>query len=100
MELLRGDSFVKQIKPKGYKLKPGDKIHIAVMKNAYSEEYLHEQVIEIQEETDGIIFEILPSETDNFPINKLLLDIVLTYGDGIVKTNQYSIEMKADGIHG
>ena len=98
MELFRGDSFVKRIKLNEYKLKAGDKFHIAVMRNAYSDKYLHEQIIEIQKETDEIVFEILPNKTSEFPIANLLLEIELTYSDGIVKTNQYSIEMKADGI--
>ena len=98
MELFRGDSFIKKISS-NYQFKSGDKIHIAVMKNAYSREYLHEQTIEIQNNTNEINFEILPSETDKFPIEKLLLEIELTTSGGIVKTNQYDLQVKADGIY-
>lgn len=98
MELFRGDSFIKKISS-NYQFKSGDKIHIAVMKNAYSKDYLHEQTIEIQNNTNEINFEILPSETDKFPIEKLLLEIELTTSEGIVKTNQYDLQVKADGIY-
>lgn len=97
MELFRGDSFIKKI-TSSYQFRFGDTLHIAVMKNAYSRDYLHEQLIEIESNTNEINFEILPSETDNFPIEKLLLEIELTTIDGIVKTNQYDLEVKADGI--
>lgn len=98
MELFRGDSFIKKISS-NYQFKSGDKIHIAVMKNAYSKYYLHEQTIEIQNNTNEINFEILPSETDKFPIEKLLLEIELTTSEGIVKTNQYDLQVKVDGIY-
>lgn len=98
MELFRGDSFIKKI-TSSYQFRVGDTLHIAVMKNAYSRDYLHEQLIEIESNTNEINFEILPSETDNFPIEKLLLEIELTTIDGIVKTNQYDLEVKADGIY-
>ena len=98
MELFRGDSFIKKI-TSNYQFKTGDKLHIAVMKNAYSKDYLHEQIIEVKANTNEINFEILPSESDKFPIEKLLLEIELTTTDGIVKTNQYDLIVKADGIY-
>lgn len=98
MELFRGDSFIKKI-TSSYEFRSGDKLHIAVMKNAYSRDYLHEQTIEIEANTNEINFEILPSETDKFPIEKLLLEIELTTTDGIVKTNQYDLIVKVDGIY-
>lgn len=98
MELFRGDSFIKKI-TSNYQFRSGDKFHIAVMKNAYSRDYLHEQTIEIKSNTNEINFEILPSETDKFPTEKLLLEIELTTTNGIVKTNQYDLEVKADGIY-
>lgn len=98
MELFRGDSFIKKI-TSNYQFRSGDKLHIAVMKNAYSREYLHEQTITIQNNANEINFEILPNETDKFPIEKLLLEIELTTNDGIVKTNQYELIVKADGIY-
>lgn len=98
MKIFRGDSFIKKI-VSNYKFKVGDHLKIAVMKNAYSREYLHEQTINIVEETNEINFEILPSETDKFPVEKLLLEIELTTSNGIVKTNQFEIEVEADGIY-
>lgn len=98
MELFRGDSFIKKI-TSSYQFRVGDKLHIAVMKNAYSKDYLHEQTIEVKSNTNEINFEILPSESDKFPIEKLLLEIELTTNDGIVKTNQYDLIVKADGIY-
>ena len=98
MELFRGDSFIKKI-VSTYEFKIGDKLHIAVMKNAYSREYLHEHTITIQSNTNEINFEILPSETDKFPTEKLLLEVELTTTSGLVKTNQYELNVKADGIY-
>lgn len=98
MNLFRGDTFFKKI-VSSYKFRVGDTLNIAVMRNAYSREYLHEQTINVQAETNEINFEILPSETDKFPIDDLLLEIELTTVDGIVKTNQYELEVKADGIY-
>ena len=98
MELFRGDSFIKKI-ASNYQFRIGDKLHIAVLKNAYSRKYLHEQTITIQSNTNEINFEILPSETDKFPTEKLLLEIELTTVDGIVKTEQYDLIVKVDGIY-
>ena len=98
MELFRGDTFFKKI-VSNYQFRVGDTLHIVVMRNAYSREYLHQQAKKIEAETNEINFEILPSETDKFPIEDLLLEIELTTVDGIVKTNQYKLEVKADGIY-
>ena len=98
MELFRGDSFIKKI-TSSYNFRVGDKLHIAVMKNAYSEKYLYEESREIKADSNYFILEILPSESDKFPITKLLLEIELTTIDGIVKTNQYELEVKVDGIY-
>ena len=99
IEFLRGDTFFRRFDA-NYTLKKGDKLHVAVMKNAYSNEYLHEQIIEIQSETNYFNLEILPGETSKFPIGKLLLEIELTTTDSIVQTNQYELNVKVDGIHG
>lgn len=100
MELFRGDTFFKTFEVEDYKLRNGDKLHIAVMKNAYSEKYLFEKEIEIKNETNEFDVEILPNETKDFPIAELLLEIELTTVDGIVQTNQYKIIVEADGING
>lgn len=97
-ETFRGDTFFKKI-VSSYKFEVGDKLHVVVMRNAYSRDYLHEQTIEIQNDTNEINFEILPSETDKFPIDNLLLEIELTTSSGIVKTQQYQLKVKADGIY-
>lgn len=98
MELFRGDSFIKTI-TSSYQFGIGDKLIIAVMRNAYSREYLHQQTIEVKSGTNEINFEILPCETDKFPIGELLLEIELTTASGIVQTNQYKLNVKADGIY-
>lgn len=95
----RGDTFVREITTNDYQLQKGDKFHIVVMRNAYEKNYLHEQIIEIQEQTNKVNFEILPCETDKLPIGELLLEIELTTTSGIVVTNQYTLEVKADGIY-
>ena len=99
MELFRGDTFFKTFETEDYKLRIGDKLHIVVMKNAYSKKYLFEKEIEIESETNEFDVEILPSETKEFPIGELLLEIELTTVDGIVQTNQYKIVIEADGIN-
>lgn len=99
-EFLRGDTFYKKIRPTNkYKFQAGDKIHIAVMENIFSKNYLYEKEIEITEEKEFFELEILPSKTRNFPTSLLLLEIEVTYGNGIVKTNQYGLNVKGDGIY-
>ena len=44
MEYFRGDTFLKNIKAQNYTFQEGDKIHIAILKNAYSKEYLYEEM--------------------------------------------------------
>ena len=100
MKFFRGNTFFKVIHSETYTFQKGDKLHIVVMKNAYSDKYLYEEIKEIQAETNEIEFEILPEKTAQFPIGKLLLEIELTTKDGIVETNQYDLEVEADGIHG
>lgn len=100
MELFRGDTFFQTFETEDYKLRVGDKLHIAVMRNAYSKKFLFEKEIEIKEESESFDVEILPSETKDFPIAELLLEIELTTVDGIVQTNQYKINVEVDGING
>ena len=50
MELFRGDSFIKKIISDEYEFKTGDKLHIVVLRTAYSKDYLHEQRIEVKTE--------------------------------------------------
>jgi hypothetical protein len=99
MELFRGDTFYKKITSNDYTFKVGDQLHIAVLENSYSNRYLHEQVIKIESETSDVVFEIPSKETSNFPVGILLLEIELTSISDIVKTNQYELTVKADGIY-
>ena len=99
MRLFRGDTFYKKITSNDYAFKVGDKLHIAVLENSYSNRYLHEQLIEVKSETEDVVLEILPDETSKFPVGILLLEIELTSTSGIVKTNQYELTIKADGIY-
>lgn len=99
MELFRGDTFFKEIYSQEYEFRVGDTLKVAIMKNAYSKNYLHKQVITINANTYKVDLEILPSETDKLPIGKLLLEIELTTVDSIVATNQYELNVKADGIY-
>ena len=98
MELFRGDSFIKKI-VSDYQFSVGDQIHVAVLRSAYSQDYLFEHTIEIESETNEIEIEIPPHKTNTFPIETLLLEIELTTKSGIVQTNQYKLKMKADGIY-
>ena len=98
MELFRGDTFLKQI-VSSYQFRVGDKFHIAIMKNAYSKDYLYEKTITVEIESNEFDLEIEPEATRELPTRKLLLEIELTTVDGIVATNQYEIEVKADGIY-
>lgn len=98
MEIFRGDSFYKTIKPKGYAFQTGDILKCAVMKSASSKNYIYEETITIENECESIDISINPSETAKFPTGILLFEIELTYGEN-VKTEQYKLEVKADGIH-
>ena len=98
MEYFRGDTFLKNIKAQNYTFQEGDKIHIAILKNAYSKEYLYEEVIEVDGATDTISLEISAEEMAKLPVDKLLLEIEMTTSD-IVKTHQYDLVIKADGIY-
>ena len=98
MEIFRGDTFLKKI-VSNYEFKIGDKLHIAILKSAYSKDYLYEKIIEIKEETNEVILEILPSDTSKLPNKELMLEVELTTIDGLVKTNQYQLNIKADGIY-
>ena len=97
--LFRGDTFLKQF-TSDYTFRVGDKLHIAVMNDAYDETYLFETVIEFAEETNEFELEILPEYTKTFPIRRLLLEVELTMNDGFVRTNQYILNVKVDGING
>lgn len=99
MKLFRGDTFLRKIVSNNYKLRRGDQFHIAIFKSVYSEKHLYETTIIVQEETDGIVLEIPASKTSELPPTTLILEIELTTVNGIVKTDQYELEIEADGIY-
>ena len=98
MDLFRGDTFMKKI-VSVYQFRKGDKFRVAIMYNAYSKEKLYEEEFIVENEDDDIILEIAPEETAKFPIGELLLELEMTTVDGIVKTDQFMLNVKADGIN-
>lgn len=98
-DIFRGDTFLKQF-TSDYTFRVGDTLHIAVMNNAYDNTYLFEKTIEFEEEASEFILEISPEKTKSFPIQRLLLEIELTMEDGFVRTNQYTLNVRVDGIRG
>lgn len=98
MEIFRGDTIAKTIKS-NYTFQKGDVIHYAVMNNAFSKDKIFESKQEIQETSDTVDIVISASETSKFPVGTLLFEIEITYADNYVKTNQYKLEVKADGIY-
>lgn len=99
MVIYRGDTFLQKIKAENYTFEIGDKLHIAIMNNEYSKNYLYETIIEIKEKNDSVNLEISADDTSKFEIGDLLLEVELTTISGIVKTNQYELQVKADGIY-
>ena len=98
--ILRGDTFLKAFKPtKEYTFQIGDKIHVAVLLDKCSKNYLYENVIIFDKETKDVDILIPPEATSKFELGNLLLEIEVTYGDGIVKTQQYTLNVEGDGIY-
>lgn len=99
MRKFRGDTFLREIKAKNFNFKEGDKLHIAVLKNAYSKEYLYEEIKEIDTETESVNLEISAEDMAKLPVGKLLLEIELTTSDGFVQTHQYDLNIEKDAIY-
>lgn len=99
MEKFRGDTFLRRIKSSNYTFKEGDKLHVAILKNPYSEEYLYEDIIEFIADTSFVDLEISAEEMAKLPIGKLLLEIELTTEEGFVQTHQYDLKIDKDGIY-
>ena len=97
MELYRGDSFIKTLKL-NQDLKSNDIVKYAVLLSKTAEDYLYENEITISETTDEVELSIPITETEKFPIGTLLFEVEVTYS-GIVKTEQYRLEIKRDGIY-
>ena len=97
-EIFRGDTFIKEINfEDGYKFKSGDIIKIAVIDNMDSN-ILFEDKKEFVEETESYELKIVPEKTRLFPIRDLLLEIEVTIDTDFVKTSQYILDVKEDGI--
>ena len=100
-ELFKGDTFLKDIRPTNdYRFQVGDKLKVAVMRNEYSTNKFFEKEFEISEEAKTLELLIEPEKTSEFETGELLLEFEFTYGDGIVKTTQYKLVVKEDGIDG
>ena len=100
MEIFRGDTFYRELVPnQNYKFQKDDIIKVAVMVNTDSENHLFDDTITVEEESEKVDILIPPEKTARFEIGDLILEIEVTYGGGIVKTQQYILEVKEDGIH-
>lgn len=95
----RGDTFYKKITAPGYTFQKGDILRVAILNDAVSCYKLYENEIIVDEEKDAIIIEISKTEMAKLPTGILILEFELTYS-GIVKTEQFELEIKADGIRG
>lgn len=99
MEIYRGDSFYKRVSVEDYIFKPEDVLRIAILLSTVSDYKLYEQTIEINEEKESVLVEIPASKMRDLTPGSLVLELELTYAGGLVKTEQYELIVKADGIH-
>ena len=93
----RGDTFYKQITAPGYTFQKDDILRVAILSDTVSGNKLYENEIVVDEEKDAIIVEISKTKMAELPLGILVLEFELTYS-GIVKTEQFELEIKADGI--
>ena len=98
MELFRGDTFYKSVTAGDYIFQPDDILRIAVLNNTVDNIKLYENEIKVTEETTSILVEIPASKTKELKPGILVLELELTYS-GIVKTEQFELLVKADGIY-
>lgn len=96
-ETFRGDTFSKKVSIEGYTLQPDDIIHVAILLSSMGG-IIYDSVEKIITETDNYVISIPATETEKLIPGVLTLEIELTYGDGFVKTQQYELIVKADGI--
>ena len=99
MELFRGDTFYKSVTAGDYIFQPDDVLRVAIFNNTIDETKLYENEIKVTEETSSILVEIPASKTKELKPGILVLEFELTYGKGVVKTEQHELLVKADGIH-
>ena len=98
MELFRGDTFYKSVTAGDYKFQPDDVLRVAILNNTIDNIKLYENEIKITEEQTSILVEIPASETKELKPGILVLELELTYS-GVVKTEQFELLVKADGIY-
>lgn len=98
MELFRGDTFYKSVTAGDYIFQPDDILRVAIFNNTLDEIKLYENEIKVTEETTSILVEIPASKTKELKPGILVLELELTYS-GIVKTEQFELLVKADGIY-
>lgn len=99
MELFRGDTFYKSVTAGDYVFQPDDILRVAILNNTLDETKLYENEIKVTEEQTSILVEIPASKTKELKPGILVLELELTYS-GIVKTQQFELLVKADGING
>lgn len=99
MELFRGDTFYKSVTAGDYIFQPDDILRVAILNNTIDNIKLYENEIKVTEQTTSILVEIPASKTKELKPGILVLELELTYS-GIVKTEQFELLVKADGING
>lgn len=99
MELFRGDTFYKSVTAGDYIFQPDDILRVAILNNTIDNIKLYENEIKVTEQTTSILVEIPASKTKELKPGILILELELTYS-GIVKTEQFELLVKADGING
>ena len=98
MELFRGDTFYKSVTAGDYIFQANDILRVAILNNTVDNIKLYENEIKITEEQTNILLEIPASKTKELKPGILVLELELTYS-GIVKTEQFELLVKADGIY-
>lgn len=98
MELFRGDTFYKSVTAGDYVFQANDILRVAILNNTVDNIKLYENEIKITEEQTNILLEIPASKTKELKPGILVLELELTYS-GIVKTEQFELLVKADGIY-
>ena len=96
-ETFRGDTIDEEIGIEDYKFKSGDIIKVAVIDNMDSK-ILYDDTKEFTEETESYQLYISPEKTREFPIRELLLEFEVTIDTDFVRTFQYILDVKEDGI--
>lgn len=97
--MYRGDTFCKKILANnGYVFQPNDVLRVAILTDTVTGNKIWDDEIKVETETDSIILEIPKEKTAKIEPGMWILEFELTYG-GVVKTQQFGLVVKADGIH-